>query len=541
MTTNNDESGYLVSTDSVTGQVYYNYVTQFTNGKPMQITTPDGYITSGDIDVTTQITGVVSVANGGTSQSTYTTGDILYASAANTLSKLAIGSATQVLTVTGGVPVWAAAGGGGSGVTTVGANVAATANSASITGTTINMAAAGATSRGVVYGETNNNTNTMYGYGNTSFNASGSFNTVVGEGSTGNISDNDRNTLVGYACGPAMTDISFSNTMVGAFAGNSMTDGQSNVFIGNNSGINVTAGNFNVCIGSDSGSTIDMGNSNISIGFATIPTTGANNEYIFGSAIFGSGTNSYTFDINAIPAVLNSVLQVDTSAGQITRATSSMRYKNIISYPGNFDMNSEQLLKLKPFIYDFKADKRKTPHIGYILEDVDNIDGCVSLFNDSPLKNIVRYADIKDDNGVKNYIPDSLDYSNLVVPIIDLLQKQNVLLNTAQNKINALNNQLNTMMSIMHIDTANDYVANIINEIPESNGSTIAVDWINNTFRKAMLRDTKGDTDIIGYYCDGKLHTSGVCLIHNDNYCPGKWVKLAYKSPKKDHTFYLIR
>lgn len=46
---------------------------------------------------------------GGTSFNTYATGDLLYASASNTLSKLAIGSSTQVLTVTGGVPVWAPA------------------------------------------------------------------------------------------------------------------------------------------------------------------------------------------------------------------------------------------------------------------------------------------------------------------------------------------------------------------------------------------------------------------------------------------------
>ncbi len=56
-------------------------------------------------------------ANGGTHQTTYTTGDILYASAANTLSKLAIGSSTQVLTVTAGVPAWAPASGAVTSVT----------------------------------------------------------------------------------------------------------------------------------------------------------------------------------------------------------------------------------------------------------------------------------------------------------------------------------------------------------------------------------------------------------------------------------------
>jgi hypothetical protein len=54
----------------------------------------------------------ISETFGGTNQTTYTTGDILYASAANTLSKRAIGTAGQVLTVSGGVPVWSTPSGG---------------------------------------------------------------------------------------------------------------------------------------------------------------------------------------------------------------------------------------------------------------------------------------------------------------------------------------------------------------------------------------------------------------------------------------------
>ena len=50
---------------------------------------------------------------GGTGQSTYATGDVLYASGANTLAKLTAGSNTEVLTLAGGVPTWAAPAGGG--------------------------------------------------------------------------------------------------------------------------------------------------------------------------------------------------------------------------------------------------------------------------------------------------------------------------------------------------------------------------------------------------------------------------------------------
>lgn len=43
---------------------------------------------------------------GGTGQSTYTTGDVLYASATNTLSRLAAGSTGTALVMSGGVPTW---------------------------------------------------------------------------------------------------------------------------------------------------------------------------------------------------------------------------------------------------------------------------------------------------------------------------------------------------------------------------------------------------------------------------------------------------
>jgi hypothetical protein len=52
------------------------------------------------------VTGTLPATNGGTGIATYTTGDILYASATNVLSKLGIGNSNEVLTVTGGVPVW---------------------------------------------------------------------------------------------------------------------------------------------------------------------------------------------------------------------------------------------------------------------------------------------------------------------------------------------------------------------------------------------------------------------------------------------------
>jgi hypothetical protein len=65
-------------------------------------------ITSGTLSIDRIPT--ITIAKGGTNITTYATGDILYGSNTNVLSKLGIGSTNQVLTVVGGVPAWAAAG-----------------------------------------------------------------------------------------------------------------------------------------------------------------------------------------------------------------------------------------------------------------------------------------------------------------------------------------------------------------------------------------------------------------------------------------------
>jgi len=59
------------------------------------------------LPLTSGVSGVLPIANGGTNISSYTTGDVLYASSGTALAKLGIGSAGQVLTVAGGIISWA--------------------------------------------------------------------------------------------------------------------------------------------------------------------------------------------------------------------------------------------------------------------------------------------------------------------------------------------------------------------------------------------------------------------------------------------------
>lgn len=86
-------------------------------------------LTGGAITTSGTLTlgGTLAAANGGTGQSSYTKGDILYASATGTLSKLGIGSTGQVLKVASGIPSWATDANAGGTVTSIGITTPGTA------------------------------------------------------------------------------------------------------------------------------------------------------------------------------------------------------------------------------------------------------------------------------------------------------------------------------------------------------------------------------------------------------------------------------
>jgi hypothetical protein len=92
---------FSVATSGVTNAMLANSSLTVTAGTGL---TGGGAVSLGGS--TTLNIGTVPVVNGGTNVTSYAVGDLLYASGASTLSKLAIGSATQVLTVNGGLPSW---------------------------------------------------------------------------------------------------------------------------------------------------------------------------------------------------------------------------------------------------------------------------------------------------------------------------------------------------------------------------------------------------------------------------------------------------
>ena len=79
------------------------------SGGTTGLTTSGGPVTGSG---TITMAGTLASANGGTGFTTYAAGDLIYASATNTLSKLTAGTNGYVLTLASGVPTWAASTGG---------------------------------------------------------------------------------------------------------------------------------------------------------------------------------------------------------------------------------------------------------------------------------------------------------------------------------------------------------------------------------------------------------------------------------------------
>lgn len=155
------ELGYL---DGVTSNIQ----TQFSNisGSKAQPTEPSSP-TDGMIWVDTD--GSTTDANFIANTLTSTTGDIIYASSANTPARLGIGSTSQVLTVSGGVPTWATPASGGMTLLSTTSLTGATTTISSISSSYVDLylvisGVSNATADGdKIRVAVNGNTNTAYG------------------------------------------------------------------------------------------------------------------------------------------------------------------------------------------------------------------------------------------------------------------------------------------------------------------------------------------------------------------------------------------
>ena len=149
-----DSNAKYVNISQITAAIGGGTVTSIdVSGGTTGLTTSGGPVTASG---TITLAGTLAAANGGTGQSSYTVGDILYASGTGALSKLGIGTAGQVLKVAGGIPSWATDANAGGTVTSIG--ITETGSALAITGSPvttsgdINIAGAGTSSQ-VILGD----------------------------------------------------------------------------------------------------------------------------------------------------------------------------------------------------------------------------------------------------------------------------------------------------------------------------------------------------------------------------------------------------
>jgi hypothetical protein len=102
-----------VNIDGVTTAIVSDAVVVRSSGTTGQVLRSDGNTNAaawGQLDIAngSAITGTLPTANGGTGLTGYTAGDIIYASALNTLGKVAAGSAAEIMVMNSGAtaPEW---------------------------------------------------------------------------------------------------------------------------------------------------------------------------------------------------------------------------------------------------------------------------------------------------------------------------------------------------------------------------------------------------------------------------------------------------
>jgi hypothetical protein len=348
-----------------------------TTGLSISSDTTNPITTSG----TFTLSGTLGVANGGTSFASYTTGDIVYASGTTALTKLGIGTSGQVLSVSGGVPVWqnapilqgytntltpfntalgAFAGdsvtsgtdcvfigyNAGTGVTT-GVNVIAIGSGALDQATNpTNAIAIGKDAMGVA--STGGVNNIAIGASAMASGAAGSNNIAIGTGAAQVISSATQNTIVGNLAGAAITtgsdnvamgyqsldacNTGIQNTAVGKSALSASTTGSNNTAVGYNAGLALITGDFNTVVGSNAFAASGNFGSNTAIGHEAMTLGGSSFNTAVGRQAMSSAAAGVGNTAVGYQAGLRFSGNYNTAVGQGAAQTAGNTYLVAVGY-----------------------------------------------------------------------------------------------------------------------------------------------------------------------------------------------------------------
>ncbi len=258
------------------------------------------------------------------------------------------------------------------------------------------------------------NRNVAVGISALSANTSGNNNTACGRSALYSNTTGSQNTATGYHALYLDTTGSY-NTASGYAALNYNTTGNSNTAVGHGALYHNQTGDFNTAVGHSAGQGSAALTNTTSIGYNTQPS-GSNEVRL------GNGDVTALFCMGATSVIGGSDWLVVNGSGQIGKSASSLRYKENVVDIGN----AAWLFNLRPVNFNYKEDKQQSIQYGLIAEEVEKVN-----------PEIVSY------NGQGQV--ETVSYSQLIAPMLKVMQEQQVMIDKQQKQIDMLMEKLEQM------------------------------------------------------------------------------------------------
>ena len=200
-----------------------------------------------------------------------------------------------------------------------------------------------------ILGQLNLNNNNVILGGNTETISAGSYNTVVGvEAAKANTETSQYNTAIGYNA--LLLNTGIGNTAIGANALSTETTGNYNTAIGYKACNEFTSTSYTTCIGAFSGLTVSD----------DVPS---NTIYI--------GNPNSTINLGSASSTINvKGEELEAMITRIAGTSSDIRLKNV---KGENNDGLDKIKQLKTFNFTYKNDKKNTPHVGVMAQDLQKI------------------------------------------------------------------------------------------------------------------------------------------------------------------------
>jgi trimeric autotransporter adhesin len=449
------------------------------------------------------------------------------------------------------------------------------AGSTTSTGT-YNTYVGAATGQSSTSGSQNVFVGTEAGYLNTS----GTYNTFVGSLSGRSNTTGEKNTFVGTNAGRATTTGSwntfmglnsgianttgYGNAFFGYISGTTNTTGYQNSFFGDDAGKTNTSGFNNSALGSEALYTNSTGTYNAALGFqalnlttagfnigigasaGTTNTTGTYNTFLGygadatannltnataignGAVVLSSNTmqlansssTTWYFGTGALTTTAgNPNMFYNSATGQITRSTSSKRYKTDIV---DLQVNSSKIYDLRPVSYTstVPADKGMRqfglvaeevaltiPELAYYAREIDVIPGSTS---EKLIPDAVQYSLLavllleemkKHENKIGQIVQQNTKLEQMLIKQDSIVKLQNAKIDAQQKQISVLTNNRNN----------NSGTTSSSMDVNLKDGQTIVLDqnvpnpFAEQTIINYFLPDNAAKAQMLFYNAEGKL------------------------------------